>query len=271
MQAEESRDQLTGGQVARGPKIRTVMSSMTSVGPEVPWASLMGGSRVEGLGSRVRRSAVANRRPRCRISIGRGRASLDLEFRDEPLGLRDHHPQFAADGDKPPAFGDPLFDFGHGLRVESDRSSGFLAGGEDFLEHRLEGGGLGVAAVGTAHLGREVVGADEDGVDAGEAVNRFGVGGARWAIPSGGRRGSRRWPGRSSRRPRQQNSGRASSRRRSGFPAGGYLQAAMAALACSTVSTMGTTIPQTPASRALLMWSWLPQGTRQRGRSPLRR
>jgi len=37
------------------------------------------------------------------------------------------------------------------------------------------------------------------------------------------------------------------------FPSGGYLAAAMAVLACSTVSTMGTTIPQAPASSTRLM------------------
>ena len=59
--------------------------------------------------------------------------------------------------------------------MDADGCSGFFSGGEDSLQHGFEFCGRGVGAVGLFHLPEEVIGADEDGVHAGEAVDGFRI------------------------------------------------------------------------------------------------
>ena len=102
-----------------------------------------------------------------------------LPLRSHPLhdrpGSIHHHAQLTTNRDELPAFRDPVFRLLDAHAVIAGRDAMFLTGGEDVGVGFGRGLGTWWFAVFATHGGGEIVGADEDGVDAGDGENGVGI------------------------------------------------------------------------------------------------
>ena len=181
------------------------------------------------------------------------RMGIAVDLPGEVGGALEHHLQLAVDGDELPALGGP-----RGGRRRARRR-----GGRRGRRSAWPPRGSGSAsprrspcrgrAVGRPHRGRQVVGADEDGVDAGDGVDLVGDLRRRRCARSGSRPGSRRRRGGNIPRPSRRSSGRAGRRRPSGCRGAGTCSAATIVRASAASMTIGATIPIAPQSRTILM------------------
>ena len=94
------------------------------------------------------------------------------------LGFGGEHAEVAGDGEELHALGGAL-EGGFGVHdVHAGGGARLFAGGDDAIQSGFEFGVGCFDAVRTAHVRAEIDGADEDGVDSGEAVDGFGIGDA---------------------------------------------------------------------------------------------
>ena len=103
------------------------------------------------------------------------RLVLESQAIQHVLDAVEHHPQFAADGEELPTFLDARPCLLAAETMDAGGDAVLFAGGENVL-HRLSGRlGAGRFAVLAPHARRQIVGTDEDGVDARHRENVVGV------------------------------------------------------------------------------------------------